>query len=92
MDDGRKLPARKATYHATQPLAYGGHPCENVVYNGAFEQGPRRHGGGAVFCLRVPLHVHRAGLRAACALQGCVWPWRCAMQLPAFGQLVYART
>jgi hypothetical protein len=34
MADGKLLAGRRALYHSTQPLAYGAHPCENVVYNG----------------------------------------------------------
>jgi hypothetical protein len=34
MADGKAVPGRRATYHGNQPLAYGAHPCENVVYNG----------------------------------------------------------
>jgi hypothetical protein len=32
---GEAVLGRRARYHATQPLAYGVHPEENVVYCGA---------------------------------------------------------
>ncbi|KAI8468427.1 MAG: glycoside hydrolase superfamily [Monoraphidium minutum] len=37
LDDGRTLPGRKAAYHGTAPLAYGGDPCENIIYCGCHD-------------------------------------------------------